>query len=267
MKDTTRQTLNGLAGRVEGGGRPITKAGVTLWVTTSGEPRKLAETQTNDDGSFDLSIAGENADAGVFYLVAEGGMAKAGAGTEPNPAIALMATLGTEPPEHVTINELTTIASAWTSAQFLNGSAMSGNALGLRIASGNVPNLVDLETGGLGPVIQDPLNGPQTTTLAKLNTLGSLLSACITGVPYACDKFFEAATPPGGDAPTDTLTAMQNIARYPWHQADKLFGLLEEFYPVPTGKHYRQVPFIPYLTFAPSAWTLSLVYSGGATAG
>ena len=34
------------------------------------------------------------------------------------------------------INELTTVASAWTSAQFLKGSALSGNALGLRIAAG-----------------------------------------------------------------------------------------------------------------------------------
>jgi hypothetical protein len=48
----------------------------------------------------------------------------------------------------VTINELTSVASVWTSAQFLNGIALSGNALGLRIAADNVPNFVDLETGG-----------------------------------------------------------------------------------------------------------------------
>lgn len=72
----------------------------------------------------------------------------------------------------MTINELTTVASAWTGAQFLNGTALSGQALGLRIAAGNVPNLVNLETGGLGSVIEDPLNSSQTTTLAKLNTLG-----------------------------------------------------------------------------------------------
>jgi len=103
-------------------------------VTMSGPPRKLAETRTTDDGSFVLETEGQKDGAGVFYLISEGGVAKAGAGTKPNPAIKLMATLGTELPNRVTINELTTVASVWTGAQFLNGSALSGNALGLRIA-------------------------------------------------------------------------------------------------------------------------------------
>jgi sugar lactone lactonase YvrE len=252
-----------IEGQVKGGGIPIVKADVTLWVTTSGAPRKLAQTQTADDGSFRLSAPGKKDIAGVLYLVSEGGVAKAGASTKPNHAITMMATLGTKPLPQVTINELTTVASVWTGAQFLDGRSLSGNALGLRIAAGNVPNLVDLETGGLGPVIVNPLNGPQTTTLAKFNTLGILLSACVTAIPDACSKLFAAATPPGGAAPTDTLSAAQNIARFPWHNADGLFALLDEFYPVPEGKRYRDVALIPYLYYAPSAWTLSLVYSGG----
>jgi streptogramin lyase len=164
----------------------------------------------------------------------------------------------------VTINELTTVASVWTGAQFLNGTTFSGNALGLHIAAGNVPNLVDLETGGLGPVIQDALNSSQTATLATFNTLANLLTGCITRVHGdACNKFFAVATPPGGVTPTDTLTAVQNIARNPSHQAQKLFALFDAFYPVPAGKRWRAVPLIPYLSFAPSAWTLSLVYAGG----
>jgi streptogramin lyase len=251
-----------IKGRVEGGGGPIAKADVTLWITGPGAPQKLAETQAADDGSFDVTIAGNRESTSVLYLIAKGGEAKAGAGKGPNPTIALMATLGTEPPQHVTINELTTVASAWTAAQFLNSTALSGNALGLRIAAGNVSNLVDLETGGPGPVIQDPLNSSQTTTLAKFNTLGILLSACITARSGACDKLFEAATPPGGDTPRDTLSAAQNIARYPWHQPQKLFALFGELYPV-ARNGWREVPRIPYLNFAPSAWTLSLVYAGG----
>jgi len=251
-----------IEGRVEGGGEPIAGADVTLWLAGPAAPRRLAETRTKDDGSFDLTMGGENGGAGVLYLIARHGEARAGAGKEPNPAIALMATLGTALPQRVTINELTTVASAWTAVQFLNGTALSGNALGLRIAAGNVPNLVDLQTGGLGPVIQDPLNSSQTPTLAKFNTLGILLSACIK-TARGCGKLFEAATPPGGTAPTDTLSAAQNIARYPWHQPEKLFALLDEFYPVPAGKRWREVPFIPYLNFAPRAWTLSLVYAGG----
>jgi len=252
-----------IEGRVETAGAPIAGSNVTLWRAGSEAAQKLSDTQTADDGSFALAIAGETDGTGVLYLIAEGGDAKAGAGEGANAAIALMATLGTTLPERVTINELTTIASAWTAAQFLDGTSLSGNSLGLTIAAGNVPNLVDLETGGLGPVIQDPLNSSQTTTLATFNTLGDLLAACITAIPDACDKLFDAATPPGGAAPSDTLQAAQNIARSPWHQADKLFALLDAAYPVPDGGHWRDVPYLPYLNFAPSAWTLSFVYAGG----
>jgi hypothetical protein len=226
---------NRIAGRVEAGGEAIAGARVSLWEATPDAPRRLAQVQTSDDGVFELT-AGETGAAGVLYLIAQGGVARAGSDTQSNPATVLMATLGTELPERVTINELTTVASAWTATQFLNGSALRGNDTGLRIAAGNVPNLVDLETGGLGPVIVDPLNASRTTTLAKFNTLGLLLSACVTALSDACDRLFAAATPPGGSPPADTLQAAQNIARHPAHNADELFALLDAFYPVPAGK-------------------------------
>ena len=125
--------------------------------------------------------------------------------------------LGSKPPTKVTINEMTTVASVWTHAQFLGGTAIKGHALGLRIAAGNVPNFVNLETGGWGSAIQDPLNSGQTPPMANFATLADLLSGCVTGVtPEACRKLLAAATPPTGTAPTDTLSAAQSIARYPW---------------------------------------------------
>jgi len=145
-------------GRVEGGGRPLSQASVTLWMAGPGAPQKLAETQAAEDGSFELPIAGGADGAGVLYLLAKGGKAKVVAGTGPNPAIALLATLGQATLQRVTINERTTVASVRTAAQFLEGDVLRGKTLGLRISAGNVANLVDLETGGLGPVIQDPLN-------------------------------------------------------------------------------------------------------------
>ena len=77
-----------------------------------------------------------------LYLVAKGGQATNGDGD--NPAIALLTVLGNTPPANVVINEMTTVASVWTNAQFLDGAAIKGPALGLRIAAGNVPNFVDL---------------------------------------------------------------------------------------------------------------------------
>ena len=64
--------------------------------------------------------------------------------------------------------------------------------------------------------------------------------------------------------PTDTLAAAEFIARAPWHQPEKVFALLENFYPVPAGKPaLRPTPFMPYLSFAPSAWVLPLKFAGG----
>jgi DNA-binding beta-propeller fold protein YncE len=250
-------------GRVEGAGRSIANSNVTLWLASSAAPRKISETRTKADGSFELSFAGEKNSSGVLYLLAESGEIDTRNGRRSNPAIKLMATLPEAHPERVTINELTTVASVWTAAQFLERGSLSGDALGLRIAAGSVPNLVDLKTGGLGTTIQDPLNSSQTTTLAKFNTLGNLLSACIAAMPNACSKLFAAATPPAGAAPRDTLAAARNIALHPWHQAEALYALLDQFYPVPPGSGWRDVPYIPYLNYAPSAWTLSLVYAGG----
>ena len=253
-----------VTGQVLGGGAPVALSTVTLWTATAGVPVQLAQAATGADGRFTINSAAAQAKDASLYLIATGGKSAADKTGGDNDRIALITVLGNTPPSSVVINEMTTIASVWTHAQFVDGAAIKGDALGLKIAAGNVPNLVDLETGGLGPVIQDPLNSSQTATLATFNTLANLLAGCTTRVHGdACNKLFAAATPPGGVAPTDTLTAAQNIARNPSNQAQQLFALLDAFYPVPAGASWRPVPFIPYLNFAPSAWTLSLVYAGG----
>lgn len=90
--------------------------------------------------------------------------------------------LGNNPPAHVTINEMTTIASVWTHAQFIDSAQIKGHALGLRIAAGNVPNFVDLATGGWGGLTQDWLNSSQTPTMANFATLADVLAGCVTRV-------------------------------------------------------------------------------------
>ena len=159
---------------------------------------------------------------------------------------------------------MTTVASVWTHNQFIDGTAIRGQQLQLKIAAGNVPSFVNLQTGGWGDAIQGPLNSGQTPTMANFATLADLLSGCVTRVSTdACSQLFAAATPPTGSVPTDTLTAAQSIARYPWYQPQRVFALLEAFYPIPQGKTMRPVPYMPYLNFSPSAWVLPLKFDGG----
>src|SRR5262245_62858248 len=255
------------AGRVQGAGNSIAGSTVTLYAAGDGKPTQLAQGKSGEDGTFTLDVGADKlkgtADQ-VLYLVARGGTPKGTADKGANDAIVLLTVLGSEHPKTVTVNEFTTVASVWTGAQFLEGDVLSGPKLGLRIAAGNVPNFVNLETGGYGDTIQDALNSMQTPTMANFATLANLMAGCITQAkPDSRERFLAAATDPMGNVPKDTLSAALSIARHPWHQPDKIFALLNDFYPVPNGKNLRPTPFMPYLSWAPSAWVLPLKFSGG----
>ena len=200
----------------------------------------------------------------ILYLMANGGVPKANKANGDNPAIALVSVLGSKPPAHVVINELTTVASAFTAARFINGESISGNPLGLKIAAGNAPNLVDPVTGKWGKVLLDPLNSSMTVTMANLDTLGSLVTASFT---VANDdwrvRFFKAATPTGGATPKNTFEAMAGIAREPWTAPKDLYALFDEAYPQPKDGSRRSAPFAPYLAYVPDDFALSLCFSGG----
>jgi hypothetical protein len=253
-----------IEGQVQGGGAPIANSTVTLWSASASAPSQLAQVKTDADGRFQISVDQSPGKDASFYLVATGGEPVANKAGGDNPAIALVTVLGNTPPAKVMINEFTTVASVWTNNQFLDGTALKGHPLGLRIAAGNVPNFVDLETGGWGDAIEGPLNSSQTPTMANFATLADVLAGCITRVTAdACPRLFVASTPPKGEAPTDTLIAAEDIARYPRYLPDRLFTLLGQLYPVPQGKTMRDVPFMPYLSFAPSAWVLPLKFDGG----
>ena len=256
-----------VTGQVLGAGAPIANATVTLWAASADAPKQVAQTRAGADGRFSLeaSTAGT---ASSLYLIATGGQPTASKTSGDNPAIALLTVVGSTPPAKVTIDEMTTVASVWTNAQFLDGTALKGHALGLKIASDDVPNFVDLETGGYGTAIQDAINSTQTPTMANFATLSTLLAGCVTQVKAdACSNLFAAATGPDGKVPADTLAAAQSIARNPAYKPERTFALLDAFYPVPQGKTLRATPFMPYLRLAPSAWILPLKFTGGGLSG
>src|SRR5262249_61975361 len=90
-------------------------------------------------------------------------------------------------------------------------------SVGRRLSAGNAPNLVDPATGGWGKVLLEPLNSSMTTTLAKLDTLGSLIRAyaTVTNDDWRA-RFLKAATPTGGVGPPHTPEATAGLSRTPW---------------------------------------------------
>lgn len=264
MLATSAVSAASLSGQVLGAGAPIANSTVTLWAASAGAPKQLAQGRTSAEGRFTLNAPTVQGKDATLYLVAKGGKAAASKDGSDNPAIALMSVLGDKPPAKVTINELTTVASTFTAAQFINGEAISGHPLGLRIAAGNAPNLVDPVTGKWGKVLLDPINSSMTTTLASLDTLGSLISAYFTVADDGWRaRFLKAATPPGGMTPKNTLEAMAGIARAPWAAPKELYALFDTAYPLPAPDGRRSSPFAPYLVYEPDDFALSLCFSGG----
>jgi len=251
-------------GRVEIAHAPVAGSKVTLWSANLGAPAKIGNAMSGPDGGFAIDAADTPASPD-YYIIAEGGTPAVSA-VRADPSLALLSVLGATPPARVVVNELTTVASVYTNARFIQGESISGNQLGLKIAAGNAPNLVDPVTGGWGAVLLDPLNSTQTTALASLDTLGSLITAYATGVDDGWRaRFLKAASPSVGAAPCNTLEAMTDIARESWTAPKDLFGLFNEAYPQPADGSRRSAPFVPYLAYVPDDFALSLAFAGGGT--
>jgi len=246
-----------VAGRVELGGEPLGNASLTLWAANGEQPpQSLATVATKADGSFKVSAGSVPKDS-VLYLVARGSR-------NSDASVSLLSILGTSCPDEVVVNELTTVASAFTSAQFIQGDSISGNPLGLRIAAGNAPNLVNPSNGMWGSVLVDPINSTENTTLARLNTLGSLIIAfgSVTDSNWRTE-FLKACTPTNGQTPRNTIEAMVGIARTPWANPKRLYELFDQAYPQPKDGSRRTAPHVPYLAYAPPDFAMILKFAGG----
>ena len=235
-----------LSGRVLSGGdnkaKPLANVSVTVYEATAQQPTIVDTTTTGDDGRFDLEMKSEKFHR-IFYAVAT-----------VSPEVELVTIIGSAeeygPNEtvYLTINELTTVAAAFSMAQFIRDGVIGGDAFGLQIASLMNDNLVDKAHGIASEVLLEPPNADQTNTLRSTRSLANLIAACINNVPDAAKKLFEYTTPPyGGDAPTNTFEAMFNIARYPANNVIDIYNWSK-----------AAETYLPALEAFPDAWTLAV---------
>ncbi|MBB5066078.1 chitobiase/beta-hexosaminidase C-terminal domain-containing protein [Granulicella mallensis] len=263
-------TLNGT---VVSGTSPITGATVQLYAAgTTGYGKGSsalatipATILTDSKGTFTLQYAcpAGGAPGDQMYLVATGGDSGSGA----NSSLALMAGLGTcgTLPSSVTLNEVTTIASAYALSAFatvntsggitvgapalattdLSCNAASGwlstgietcNYTGLSSAFKAVSNLVDLGTGTAltnTPAYKVDLAGDpnilnnSTVPTTRINALADMLASCVESSGSSCGSgLFASAKPSGGTQPGDTLQAALDIAQNPGNNVATLLGLV-----------------------------------------
>ncbi|HVY96348.1 MAG TPA: NHL repeat-containing protein [Solirubrobacterales bacterium] len=237
-----------LRGRVLAGGRAVAGSAVTLYAANG--RAALGTIRSGPHGFFTLSYRRPPAGA-VLYAVAAGGRSPAGRALR----YLAVADPARARPRRLVLNELSTVAGAYSLSRFLHGWRLSGPAPGLPNAAATVPSLVEPGTGRVSEVLAEPPNGTETRTLATFRTLGAILAECTREGGRRCRDLFAAAKPPRGPRPHDTLSAVQDIALNPANDVRGIFAL-------PKSHSYR-----PTLKRAPSSWVLSLVHTNAAYSG
>jgi len=290
----TTNSVQGVAlhGHVHGGEQPIAGASVYLYAASTTGYGQPSVSLLNDNVLNQLPLAGEDANNNYYvitdsngnftitgdysctiattqvYLYAIGGNPGLAQGTD-NTAAGLLAGLGTcdslSSSTTITINEISTVATAYAVAGFATDSTHV-SSLGSSLAQTDVMNafatVTNLETLSTGVALATtPLpsnNG--TVPQAEINTLANILASCtstngaITGgeSPTACYTLFTNAENSSGTMPPDTATAAINIAHNPGANITNLWSLQ-------TGL----APFQPATEAQPNDFTISINYTGG----
>jgi hypothetical protein len=206
-----------VTGTVSSGGAgsavPISGATVSIYEAETASAPVIASGVTSATGSFSINVPTDGS-GNVYYAIASKGS-----------NIELMALLGNAPLQSVTINELTTVASAYAMAQFLQSDSVIGPQLPLTIATGMAENLVSAATGTPSLIIQLAPNANQTNTWRELGTLANIMASCVQAASGACSSLFSASPTRAGVVPTTTLQAISNIAHNPAANVSTLFAL------------------------------------------
>ncbi len=256
VADTTVAGPLALNGSVMGGQQGV--AGATIKLYNAGKSGNgsaatsmLTVPVSTDKFGF-FGITGDYSCASStdqVYMVALGGNPGVG---QNNSAIAMMAALGncgdllaSGANRFIFMNEITTVAAAWALAPFMTGPANLGasatNSQGLRNAFLDAGLLANTTTGN----VATSSNGLVIES-GKVTALADALASCINSTGAACSPLFSAATPAGGTAPTETITAALDIVKNPGHNVAAVWNTIG-----------ATPPFVTTLTQAPNDWTMS----------
>jgi sugar lactone lactonase YvrE len=205
-----------LAGTVRSGDAALDHVRVELWSTGSmpGQAARLATGSADARGRFRVRYSEPSSSGAVLYVTASRGG-----------GVRLAATLGTPPsPRRIVVDELTTVATGFSQAQFVRSGRIGGPPPGPQNAALMAANLADVRTGGVSPVLLGHPNGGETSTLRKFRSLANALARCARRA-LACPRLYTAAATPDGRRARGTLQAVANVAANPWHEVSAIYRL------------------------------------------
>jgi hypothetical protein len=268
-----------ITGRAMGGQNPVSGGVVQLYAVGTGANKTAATplissatvTRTGGTGTYPVltnslgyfSISGDYDCTGnpqVYLTITYGQTIPAA--TANNSYLGLMAALGSctalqSSSAFLNVDEVTTVAAAYVLAPFMGADyahIANPNATAVANAMAMANNLVNYSTGSVpGPAL------PGTATVTPpglINSLANAVSSCINSDPNTdstlCTTLAGLTKNSAGIAPTDTITAIANIASNPGNNVGAIFNQ------VPASG----APFgSPQLSATPQDWSLSLKYS------
>jgi len=273
-----------VTGVVHGGQQPVSGSTIQLYAAgTTGDGSAatplLTSTVTTSDGSGNATNSNANAGngfnslpAGSFtitgdytcptagtevYLTTTGGNPGLVAGTN-NQALAMMAALGPcsnlSSSTYIFVDELTTVGSVAALANYMSSytgvGSGSADASALQAAFSTVNAYTNTSLGSVpGPT----LPASYYASSIEIQTLGDALSACVNslggsaGDGSGCGMLFTDATPSGGIAPSNTISAALDIVSNPSLNVCAIYSL------APAAP-----PFQPTLASCPASWSLPI---------
>lgn len=218
--------------------QPLSGYTVNLYTISESSTSLITQTTSNNSGKFSLQIPNSLINS-QLYLTAT---------NESQVELALI--IGNYTESNLVINELTTVAAAYTMAQFWQGDLISGSPSSIQIASGMNQNLISITSGQLSNVISSPPNADQSNALRLMNTLANAVSECIE-YNTTCSELFSVTTAVNGTKPNNTLQAMQNLALNPAQGVNEIVAISNQ------SKNL----YTPSLLRIPDAWTLALKFN------
>jgi streptogramin lyase len=227
-----------LRGAVQTGGtsssQPLANVHVTLFEATPGLPTAVGDATTDALGRFTIPYR-KSKSSSIFFLNAD-----------VSHGVEFVTILGSNLPQSATINELTTVAASYSTAQFYRTGVISGSSFGLQIAAGMNDNIVQSATGQSSAVLLNSPNADQTNSLRSTRSLANLLTACVND-PAVTATLIDLTTAAGSLPPHNTAEALANLARDPGQNVDGIFALT-----------LLSNVYAPPLVSSPDAWTLTV---------
>jgi hypothetical protein len=231
---------SGNSGQVVGGQQPVANASIQLYSVglfgsgTNATPLLSKAVTADANGNFTLAGLYSCTDATDIYLTATGGNPVPGL---TNPNLAMMTALGScsslNKNNPIVVNELTTIAAVNALAPYMSSYIAVGsspqNSASLDTAFNLASELVNPSTG-----VSPGLNVPSGYTVPTdvIDTLGDVVAPCVNsaggvaGDGSPCGNLFKLTTLPDGPPPTNTVSALLNLANNPGMNTPGLYGLM-----------------------------------------